>query len=165
MGRYTESSCKLCRREGMQLFLKGDRCYTAKCPIQTGRPPPGMHGARRRKISDYGVQLREKQRLRRLYGMQEGPFRLLFEKASRLRGVTGEALLQMLEMRLDSVVRRAGFAPSQQAARRGSTVKGSGSSFPPSRPATGWRSAIGSAAVSMPSSSWIRSKCGACRRG
>jgi small subunit ribosomal protein S4 len=118
MGRYTESSCKLCRREGMQLFLKGDRCYTAKCPIQTGRPPPGMHGARRRKISDYGVQLREKQRLRRLYGMQEGPFRLLFEKASRLRGVTGEALLQMLEMRLDSVVRRAGFAPSQQAARQ-----------------------------------------------
>ncbi len=118
MGRYTGPVCRICRREGLQLFLKGDRCFMAKCPIQTGRPPPGMHGQRRRKLSEYGVQLREKQRLRRIYGMQEGQFRLFFERALRRRGVTGEALLQMLEMRLDTVVRRLGFAPSQRAARQ-----------------------------------------------
>ncbi len=118
MGRYTGPVCKICRREGMQLFLKGDRCFMAKCPVQTGRPPPGMHGQRRRKLSDYGQQLREKQRLRRMYGMQEGAFRNFFERALRRRGVTGEALLQMLEMRLDTVVHRLGFAPSRRAARQ-----------------------------------------------
>lgn len=119
MGRYTGPVCKRCRREGMKLFLKGDRCYMAKCPIETGRPPPGSQGQRRmRKTSDYGVQLREKQRLRRQYGLQEGQFRLMFQRAMRSRGITGEVLLQMLESRLDNVVFRLGFAPSRRAARQ-----------------------------------------------
>ena len=118
MGRYTGPVCRLCRREGMKLFLKGDRCFMAKCAIETGRPTPGMHGQRRGKMSDYGVQLREKQRLRRMYGMQEGQFRLFFARALRQRGVTGEKLLQSLELRLDNVVYRLGFAPSRRAARQ-----------------------------------------------
>ena len=118
MARYTGPVCKRCRREGMKLFLKGDRCYMAKCAVEQGKAPPGMHGQRRTKISDYGVQLREKQRLRRMYGMQEGQFRRFFEKASRARGITGETLLQMLEMRLDNLVYRMGFAPSRRAARQ-----------------------------------------------
>ncbi len=118
MGRYTGPVCRMCRREGMQLFLKGDRCFMAKCPVQTGRPPPGVHGQRRRKLSDYGAQLREKQRLRRMYGMQEGQFHFFFDKALARRGVTGEVLLQMLEMRLDSIVHRLGFASSRAAARQ-----------------------------------------------
>lgn len=119
MGRHTGPVCKRCRREGMKLFLKGQRCAMAKCPIDTGRPPPGMHGQRRgRKLSDYGVQLREKQRLRRQYGMREKQFRLFFSRAVRLRGVTGERLLQLLEMRLDNLVFRMGFAPSRQSARQ-----------------------------------------------
>ena len=119
MGRYTGPACRLCRREGQKLFLKGTRCFMAKCPIETGRPAPGMHGMRRsRKPSDYGTQLREKQRLRRQYGMQEGQFRLFFDRAARKRGVTGEVLLQMLEMRLDNLVYRLGFAPSRRAARQ-----------------------------------------------
>lgn len=117
MGRYTGPSCKLCRREGMKLFLKGDRCHMAKCAVEVGRPTPGMHGQRRGKLSDYGMQLREKQRLRRQYGMQEGQFRRLFERAARGRGVTGDILLQLLEMRLDNMVYRMGFAPSRKAAR------------------------------------------------
>ena len=119
MGRHTGPACKLCRQEGMKLFLKGDRCHMAKCPIETGRPAPGMHGGRRRgKMSDYGVQLREKQRLRRFYGLQEGQFRLTFSRAARQHGVTGEILLQLLEMRLDNLVFRFGFAPSRRAARQ-----------------------------------------------
>ena len=118
MGRYTGPVCRLCRREGMQLFLKGDRCFMAKCPVQTGRPAPGMHGARRRKMSEYGTQLREKQRLRRIYGMQESQFRNFFEKALHRRGVTGENLLQLLEMRLDTIAHRLGFAPSRKSARQ-----------------------------------------------
>lgn len=118
MGRYTGPACRLCRREGMKLFLKGDRCYMAKCPIETGRSAPGMHGQRRSKTSDYGIQLREKQKLRRMYGMQEGQFRLFFERALRSRGNTGEKLLQTLELRLDNVVYRLGFAPSRRAARQ-----------------------------------------------
>ncbi|MGA1193404.1 MAG: 30S ribosomal protein S4 [Kiritimatiellia bacterium] len=118
MGRYTGPACKQCRREGMKLFLKGERCYMAKCPIEQGHPAPGMHGQRRSKLSDYGVQLREKQKLRRTYGMQEGQFRLFFERALRARGVTGEKLLQSLEMRLDNLVYRLGFAPSRRAARQ-----------------------------------------------
>lgn len=102
----------------MKLFLKGNRCYAAKCPIETGRLPPGMHGQRHRKLSEYGVQLREKQKLRRYYGLQERQFRLFFERAARRRGVTGEALLQMLEMRLDNLVYRLGFAPSRRSARQ-----------------------------------------------
>jgi small subunit ribosomal protein S4 len=118
MGRYTGPACRQCRREGMKLFLKGDRCYMAKCPIETGRSAPGMHGGRRTKLSDYGIQLREKQRLRRMYGMQEGQFRLFFDRALRARGITGERLLQMLELRADNVVYRLGFAPSRRAARQ-----------------------------------------------
>lgn len=118
MGRYTGPSCKRCRREAMKLYLKGDRCFMAKCPIETGRPVPGGHGRRRKKISDYGMQLREKQRLRRMYGLQEGQFRLFFDRASRARGVTGENLLQLLELRLDNLVYRFGFAPSRNAARQ-----------------------------------------------
>lgn len=119
MGRYCGPACRLCRREGMKLFLKGARCAMAKCPIETGRPPPGVHGQRRgRKMSDYGMQLREKQRLRRQYGLQEKQFKLFFERAARRRGVTGEILLQMLEVRLDNLVFRLGFAPSRRAARQ-----------------------------------------------
>ena len=118
MGRYTGPVCKRCRREGMKLFLKGDRCFMAKCPIETGRPAPGMHGQRRTKLSDYGIQLREKQKLRRMYGLQEGQFRLFFHRALKARGVTGEKLLQSLELRLDNLVYRLGFAPSRRAARQ-----------------------------------------------
>ncbi len=119
MGRYIGPSCRLCRREGMKLFLKGSRCYMAKCPVaERKRSAPGMHGARGRKLSDYGQQLREKQRLKRFYGLQEGQFRLFFERALQKRGVTGESLLQLLEMRLDNIVYRLGFAASRKAARQ-----------------------------------------------
>ena len=102
----------------MKLFLKGDRCYMAKCAIEQGRPAPGMHGQRRSKMSDYATQLREKQRLRRMYGMHEGQFHRFFERAHKGRSVTGETLLQMLELRLDNMVYRLGFAPSRQASRQ-----------------------------------------------
>jgi small subunit ribosomal protein S4 len=103
----------------MKLFLKGARCYMAKCPIDQGRPAPGMHGGRRaRKMSGYGLQLREKQRLRRQYGMQEGQFRRVFEEALRRKGMTGETMLQLLETRLDNLVYRMGFATSRSAARQ-----------------------------------------------
>lgn len=118
MGRYTGPVCRRCRREGMKLFLKGTRCNMAKCPIDTGRPAPGMHGQRRgKKPSDYGMQLHEKQRLRFQYGMQEAQFRGVFKRALRKRGVTGETLLQMLETRLDNLVFRFGFATSRRGAR------------------------------------------------
>jgi len=119
MGRYTGPVCRRCRREGMKLFLKGARCYMAKCPIDQGHPPPGMHGARRaRKMSEYGSQLREKQRLRHQYGMQEVQFRRFFRESLRRKGVTGEILLQMLELRLDNVAYRLGFASSRKSARQ-----------------------------------------------
>jgi small subunit ribosomal protein S4 len=102
----------------MKLFLKGDRCYMAKCAIEQGKAAPGQHGARRSKLSDYGTQLREKQRLRKMFGMQEAQFRVFFERAQRARGVTGEKLLQSLELRLDNLVYRLGFAPSRRAARQ-----------------------------------------------
>ena len=117
----TNIKCKICRRAGAKLFLKGDRCRMAKCPIDTGRPVPGAHGQRPGKKTDYGIQLREKQRLRRHYGMQETQFRRFFQQALRRRGVTGEMLLQMLEMRLDNLVYRMGFAASRRAARRASS--------------------------------------------
>ena len=119
MGRYTGSVCRICRREGQKLFLKGARCYMSKCPIEQGKPAPGQHGARRsRKISEYGEQLRQKQRLRRQFGMQEGQFKRVFREALRRPGVTGETLLQLLETRLDNIVYRLGFAPSRRAARQ-----------------------------------------------
>jgi small subunit ribosomal protein S4 len=121
MARYTGSVCKLCRREGQKLFLKGQKCYTEKCPVERRAYPPGQHGpaqARRRKQSDYAVQLREKQKVKRMYGLQEKQFRNLFEKASKRGGVTGENLLVSLETRLDNVVYRLGFASSRNQARQ-----------------------------------------------
>jgi small subunit ribosomal protein S4 len=102
----------------MKLFLKGERCNMAKCPIETGRNPPGMHGEKRTKLSDYGRQFREKQRLRRFYGLQDNQFMVFFQRAARFHGITGETLLQMLEMRLDNLVYRAGFVRSRRAARQ-----------------------------------------------
>ncbi|MCL1920507.1 MAG: 30S ribosomal protein S4 [Kiritimatiellaeota bacterium] len=119
MGRYTGPACRLCRREGQKLFLKGARCYMAKCAIEQGHSAPGQHGARRsRKISEYGQQLRQKQCLRRQYGMQELQFRRFFKEALRRKGVTGEILLQLLETRLDNMAYRLGFASSRRAARQ-----------------------------------------------
>lgn len=119
MGRYTGPVCRQCRREGQKLFLKGARCYMAKCPIEQGTGAPGMHvGRRAKKMSEYGSQLRQKQSLRRQYGMGELQFHRFFEEAYRREGVTGEILLQLLEMRLDNVVYRLGLAPSRRAARQ-----------------------------------------------
>jgi small subunit ribosomal protein S4 len=119
MARYTDSSCKLCRREKQKLFLKGAKCYSEKCPVEKRAYPPGQHGLnRRQKVSEYGVQLREKQKVRRLYGMLETQFRNTFEKAAKLRGVTGENLVKLLERRLDNVVYRLNLAPSRKAARQ-----------------------------------------------
>ena len=118
MARYTGPVCRLCRQEGMKLFLKGTRCEMAKCAIDRGRPAPGMHGARKHKITAYAEQLREKQRLRRMYGILEKQFRVIFRKAQRRKGVTGDMLLRLLETRLDNVVFRMGFAPSRAQARQ-----------------------------------------------
>lgn len=119
MGRYTGPVCRQCRREGQKLFLKGARCYMAKCPIEKGIGVPGMHvGRRAKKMSEYGSQLRQKQSLRRQYGMGELQFRRFFTEALRREGVTGENLLQLLELRLDNVVYRLGLAPSRRSARQ-----------------------------------------------
>ena len=121
MARYTESVCKLCRREGMKLFLKGEKCFTPKCPVEKRPYPPGMHGQKRtgrRKASDYSVQLREKQRARRIYGVLEGQFRRYFNDAARRPGMTGVNLLQTLELRLDNVVYRMGLGDSRAQARQ-----------------------------------------------
>jgi len=118
MARYIDPVCRLCRREGLKLFLKGGRCYTKKCSFERRPTPPGQHGVRRRKVGDYGLQLREKQKVRRVYGVLEKQFRNYFIEATHHSGVTGEALLQSLELRLDNVVFRLGFAPSRAAARQ-----------------------------------------------
>ena len=119
MARYIGPACRLCRREDMKLFLKGDRCYTDKCAFERRAYAPGQHGQnRRRKQSNYGEQLREKQKLKRLYGIAERQFRGYYEKASRMKGITGEALLQLLERRLDNVVYRLGFASDHAEARQ-----------------------------------------------
>jgi len=118
VARYTGAVCRLCRREGLKLFLKGERCYTDKCAIERRNYPPGEHGQARPKFSEYSVQLREKQKLRRMYGVLEGQFRRYFEMADRARGVTGETLLQLLERRLDNIVYRIGFATSRAEARQ-----------------------------------------------
>ena len=119
MARYTDSVCRMCRREGTKLFLKGDKCFSAKC-AQTARPtPPGQHGqARARKASEYGTQLREKQKARRAYGLMEGQFRRTFVKAEGMKGITGDNLLSLLERRLDNVVYRSGLASSRAQARQ-----------------------------------------------
>ena len=118
MGRYIGSVCVLCRREHVKLYLKGNRCLTSKCAIEQKRPAPGMHGAEFKKMSDYGTQLREKQKLRRFYLMLERPFLRQFGRALRTTGKTGEIFLQNLELRLDNVVFRLGLAPSRRAARQ-----------------------------------------------
>lgn len=119
MARYTDAKCKLCRREGMKLFLKGERCFSASCAIERRPYAPGEHGRRRgRKPSDYKLQLREKQKVRSIYGVLERQFRLYFAEANRRQGATGENLFNLLEKRLDSVVYRMGFAPSRSAARQ-----------------------------------------------
>ncbi|PID79451.1 30S ribosomal protein S4 [bacterium DOLZORAL124_64_63] len=119
MARYTEAKCKLCRREGMKLFLKGERCYSSSCAMDRRPYGPGQHGRRRgRKPSDYKLQLREKQKVRSIYGVLEKQFRLYFQEANRLQGATGENLFNLLEKRLDNVVYRLGFAPSRSAARQ-----------------------------------------------
>jgi small subunit ribosomal protein S4 len=119
MARYTGPSCKLCRREKQKLFLKGSKCFSEKCPIEGKNYPPGQHGLNRRvKFSEYGVQLREKQKVKRIYGLIETQFRNYFEKANKQKGVTGENLIQLLERRLDNVVFRLGFAASRKAARQ-----------------------------------------------
>lgn len=119
MARYTGSKCRLCRREGMKLFLKGDRCMSAKCAVEKRQYPPGEHGQRMRvRRTEYGLQLREKQKVKRVYGVFERQFRKYFTKAARQHGVTGENLLKLLELRLDNVTYRAGFAPSRNNARQ-----------------------------------------------
>jgi small subunit ribosomal protein S4 len=118
MARYRDAKCRLCRREGMKLFLKGTRCFTDKCAIERRNYPPGQHGLNRGKLTPYGVQLREKQKAKRIYGVLESQFRRYFERAEREKGVTGENLLRLLESRLDNVVHRLGFAASRREARQ-----------------------------------------------
>jgi small subunit ribosomal protein S4 len=118
LARYTKSVCRLCRRENLKLFLKGERCYTEKCAIDRRNYVPGQHGQNRRKFSDYGAQLREKQKVKRLYGLLESQFRNTFKEADRQKGITGEVLLFLLERRLDNAVYRLGFANSRNEARQ-----------------------------------------------
>jgi small subunit ribosomal protein S4 len=118
MARYTESVCRICRREGAKLFLKGSRCYTKKCAFERRPSPPGQHGVRRRKVGEYGLQLREKQKVRKTYGVLERQFRNYFTAAENRPGVTGENLLRSLELRLDNVVYRAGWASTRPQARQ-----------------------------------------------
>jgi small subunit ribosomal protein S4 len=118
LARYIGSKCRLCRREGEKLFLKGEKCYSSKCPIENRPFPPGQHGQRRGRLSDYATQLREKQKLRRIYGIMEKQFRGYYKEADRRKGSTGDNLLQLLESRLDNVVFRMGFGASRSEARQ-----------------------------------------------
>ena len=142
MARYIGSKCRLCRREGQKLFLKGEKCYTAKCAIENRPFPPGQHGQRRTRLSDYAGQLREKQKVRRIYGVLEGQFRSYYKEADRRKGSTGENLLQLLESRLDNVVFRMGFGVSRTEARQlvrhnGITVNGKKVNIPSYQVQTG----------------------------
>jgi len=118
MAKYTGSKCRQCRREGGKLFLKGEKCFTSKCPVEKRPFPPGQHGQRRTRLSDYATQLREKQKLRRIYGVLEKQFRNYYQKAATTKGSTGENLLQLLEGRLDNVVYRMGFSSSRSESRQ-----------------------------------------------
>ena len=118
MARHTESVCRLCRRENLKLFLKGERCYTEKCAFDRRNYPPGQHGQGRKKFSAYGAQLREKQKVKRMYGVLENQFRNIFKEADRQKGITGETLLSLLERRLDNIVYRLGFTNSRNEARQ-----------------------------------------------
>ena len=118
MAKYTDAKCRLCRREGCKLFLKGEKCYKTSCPFEKRPVAPGQHGADRKKVSEYGMQLREKQKTKRIYGVLEKQFRGYYEEADRMKGITGENMLSLLERRLDNVVYRLGFAPSRTTARQ-----------------------------------------------
>ncbi len=118
MAVYRDAKCKLCRREGAKLFLKGEKCYMEKCPFNKRPTPPGQHGAARKKVSEYGLQLREKQKTKRIYGVQEGQFRHYYEMADRMKGITGENMLSLLERRLDNVIFRMGIGTSRTQARQ-----------------------------------------------
>lgn len=118
MARYTGPVCKLCRREGVKLYLKGERCYKSKCSLERKKSQPGQHGKVRRKLSDYGVQLREKQKVKRIYGVLERQFFIFYDRAHRSQGVTGDVLMSSLERRLDNVIYRAGLASSRNQARQ-----------------------------------------------
>lgn len=118
MARYLDSKCKLCRREGEKLFLKGEKCFTDKCAIERRNYPPGHHGQKKGRLSDYGTQLREKQKIRRIYGVLERQFRIIYKQADKQRGVTGDNLLQQLESRLDNVVYLMGFGSSRAESRQ-----------------------------------------------
>ena len=118
MAKYTDAKCRLCRREGGKLFLKGDKCYKSSCPFERRPVAPGQHGADRKKVSEYGLQLREKQKTKRIYGVLESQFREYYEKADRMKGITGENMLSLLERRLDNVVYRMGIASSRSQARQ-----------------------------------------------
>jgi len=118
VARYTDSACRLCRRENLKMYLKGDRCYTDKCAIERRPYPPGQHGQGRAKFSEYGVQLREKQKVKRMYGLLENQFRLYYARAAAKKGKTGENLLQALELRLDNVVFRGGFGDTRNESRQ-----------------------------------------------
>ena len=118
MARYTGPSCKLCRREGLKLYLKGDRCFSDKCALNRRQTAPGQHGAKKGKLSGYGTQLREKQKVKRFYGILEGQFRSTYDRAEKMKGITGENLLQLLELRFDNIVYRLGFANSRKEARQ-----------------------------------------------
>lgn len=118
MAKYKGALCRLCRREGEKLFLKGTRCFTEKCAVERKKYAPGQHGQNKGKLSDYGLQLREKQKVRRMYGIMERQFRTYFKKASSTKGITGEILLQLLERRFDNVVYRLGFAVNRREARQ-----------------------------------------------
>ncbi len=118
MAKYTESKCRQCRREGAKLFLKGERCYKGTCAFDRRPVAPGQHGAGRKKISEYGLQLREKQKCKRIYGVLEGQFRMYYEKADKMKGITGENMLSLLERRLDNVIYRMGIGSSRSQARQ-----------------------------------------------
>ncbi len=118
MATYRQAKCRLCRREGAKLFLKGDKCYTGKCPFDKRPLAPGVHGASRKKVSEYGQQLREKQKVKRIYGVQEGQFRAYYERADAMKGITGENMLSLLERRLDNVIFRMGIGASRAQSRQ-----------------------------------------------
>lgn len=118
MAKYTDAKCRLCRREGGKLFLKGDKCYKTSCPFEKRPVAPGQHGAARKKVSEYGLQLREKQKTKRIYGVLEGQFKQYYIRADRMKGITGENMLSLLERRLDNVIYRMGIAASRSQARQ-----------------------------------------------
>jgi small subunit ribosomal protein S4 len=118
MARYTDASCRLCRREGCKLFIKGQRCHTDKCAISRRQSAPGQHGQQKKKVSEYGIQLREKQKAKRIYGVLESQFRKYFDMAAKKKGITGDNLLQLLERRLDNTIFRLGMATSRKEARQ-----------------------------------------------